>query len=88
MSLNAPNLSPDSQAVLLGGNLTLLFPQLDVLNQDVCLADILMYDVTLVVFMEFLESKKSENHVLFWISVEAFQQHLKVLLILLRGTEH
>lgn len=51
--------------------------QLDVLNQDVCLADILMYDVTLVVFMEFLESKKSENHVLFWISVEAFQQHLK-----------
>jgi len=51
--------------------------QLDVLNQDVCLADILLYDVTLVVFMEYLESKKSENHVLFWVSVEAFQQHLK-----------
>ena len=50
--------------------------QLDVLRKDLCLADILLCEESITHFMEYLEQKNYENHVLFWVSVEAFQEHL------------
>ena len=51
--------------------------QLDVLRKNVCLADILLCEESITHFMEYLEQKSHENHVLFWVSVEAFQEHLR-----------
>ncbi|KAL5265087.1 hypothetical protein ACHWQZ_G005989 [Mnemiopsis leidyi] len=51
--------------------------QLDVLRKDVCLADIILCQDSITHFMEFLEQKGHENHALFWVSVEAFQEHLR-----------
>lgn len=50
---------------------------LEVLRKDACLADVLLSDCSITYFMEFLEQKRQENHVLFWVSVQAFQEHLK-----------
>ena len=50
---------------------------LEVLRKDMCLADVLLSDSSITFFMEFLEQRRQENHVLFWVSVQAFQEHLK-----------
>ena len=51
--------------------------RVNILCHDLVLADILQWDISLIVFMEFLEQHGQENHALFWISVQAFQNHLK-----------
>eukprot|EP00116_Pleurobrachia_bachei_P000820 sb/3461082/ len=51
--------------------------QLELCRKELVLADVLLCESAIPFLMEYLEYRSEENHVLFWVSVEAFQEHLR-----------